>query len=137
MAELRLVSSQSATAGEDMSGVYLKLFHGRKKVTQNLNDWGHDGPMIGPLAYVHGTYQHHLAVENEDGVGEGCIEYVDDCLYYDGYYYGDFTVVDNHRQGWKAKRFDPAKAELRVKRNPETEARLNDAADALRKELTR
>jgi hypothetical protein len=36
--------------------VYLHLFHGRKTPDENLDDWGSDGPVIGPLRYVHITY---------------------------------------------------------------------------------
>jgi hypothetical protein len=37
-------------------GVYLHLFHGRSSPDEELDDWGSDGPVIGPLNYVHITY---------------------------------------------------------------------------------
>lgn len=37
-------------------GLYLKLFHGRDDPEQHMDDWGYDGPVIGPLQYAHTTY---------------------------------------------------------------------------------
>lgn len=31
---------------------YLHLFHGRKDPNQQMDDWGEDGPYIGPLHAV-------------------------------------------------------------------------------------
>ena len=38
------------------SGVYLRLFHGRTDPDQDLVDWGCEGPVIGPPAYLQVTY---------------------------------------------------------------------------------
>ena len=35
---------------------YMKLFHGRNTPDEDLDDWGADGPIIGPLQWVHTTY---------------------------------------------------------------------------------
>ena len=37
-------------------GMYLGLFHGRDTPNQVMNDWGFDGPALGPLIYFHTTY---------------------------------------------------------------------------------
>ena len=37
-------------------GVYLHLYHGRLDPDEQLEAWGFDGPTLGPLEYVHGTY---------------------------------------------------------------------------------
>ena len=95
--------------------VYLKLFNGRKAVGENLDDRGTEGPTLGPLRYVYGTYQNHLAVQNytKHNAVEGWIEYVNDCLYYDGSYYGDFSVTSAAVTAqFGAVLFDPTKAEL-------------------------
>lgn len=39
-----------------MSDVYLRLFHGRDSVDQDMEDWGEEGPTIGPFRYVQITY---------------------------------------------------------------------------------
>lgn len=36
--------------------LYLSLFHGRKSIDEQLDDWGFDGPTIGPLDYIQVTY---------------------------------------------------------------------------------
>ncbi|GEM_PF-912660 len=41
---------------QEATGLYLHLYHGRKDPDEDLEDWGSDGPVIGPLAYVHTTY---------------------------------------------------------------------------------
>jgi hypothetical protein len=37
-------------------GMYVALFHGRDDPDTDMDDWGFDGPVIGPLEYVHTTY---------------------------------------------------------------------------------
>ena len=67
--------------------VYLKLFHGRDRPDQDLDDWGFEGPILGPFPYVHTTYAEDVAVGND------CyLKIVDDLLVYDGKYYGDWSV---------------------------------------------
>lgn len=51
-----LPTSSNSWVTMSEAGVYLKLFHGRNAVDEELDDWGFDGPEIGPLEYVHVTY---------------------------------------------------------------------------------
>lgn len=44
-------------------GLWLALFHGRNERDKQLNDWGFNGPVIGPLKYAHTTYGEHLKME--------------------------------------------------------------------------
>ncbi len=104
----------------DTSGVYLHLFHGRNAVEEEMEDWGFDGPNIGPLDYVHGTYMTDLKIAMTDEVcakffpeewerveafraahlGQVTIGYaldyrietVDGMIVHDGKYYGDWSV---------------------------------------------
>lgn len=75
-------------------GVYLKLFHGRKTVDEDMDsDWGEQGPILGPLDYVHTTYAatiHCLAVNQQYDVD---LTVVEDCIYYNGWFYGDWSVT--------------------------------------------
>jgi hypothetical protein len=32
--------------------VYLELYHGRHSPDENLDDWGFEGPVLGPFPYV-------------------------------------------------------------------------------------
>jgi hypothetical protein len=47
---------RAEAAVPDIPQLYLHLYHGRKDPDENLEDWGSEGPVIGPLAYVHTTY---------------------------------------------------------------------------------
>lgn len=80
-------------------GLYLKLFHGRDYPDQELGDWGKEGPAIGPLHYVQGTYMselkycfadHHPEFQSLDE--EGYLSTYEDMIELDGMYYGDWSV---------------------------------------------
>ena len=74
-------------------GMYIELFHGRTEPSEDMDDWGEPGPIFGPLRFVQGTYACNLKFDFLDGDG-GWLVYVDDCIYYDGKYYGDFSVFN-------------------------------------------
>lgn len=80
-------------------GMYLSLFHGRKDPKQEMDDWGEDGPMFGPLLSVGITYNSTICLMTPDGdlTGPLCpgdvLCFKGDMLYYDGMYYGDWSVT--------------------------------------------
>jgi len=49
-------TTQPVSAANAAKALYLHLYHGRADPAENLEDWGSDGPVIGPLAFVHTTY---------------------------------------------------------------------------------
>jgi len=98
-----------------VTGMYLGLFHGsggldREKGREHFEDWGFNGPLIGPLEHVHTTYKGHIKfrfVRQEDadqfakfaevfdkqgelfvGSKGGDV----DCLIFNGDLFGDWTV---------------------------------------------
>ena len=83
-------------------GLYLGLFHGRDTPNEAMNDWGFDGPAIGPLRYFHTTYACSVNVEfvsptdaqlftgTHDTLMDLAIN--GDLLCFDGKLYGDWTV---------------------------------------------
>jgi len=85
------------------SVVYLHLFHGRDNPEQNMENWGDDGPIIGPLKYVHETYFSDLKVEfinyedatkfgfEQPGV-EQHFRLKEDMIEHNGKFYGDWSV---------------------------------------------
>jgi hypothetical protein len=85
-------------------GLYLALLHGREYPKEQMNDWGTDGPVIGPIRWCHTTYATDIKIEFESADDEllyfrdACfpgarhIEIVEDLLTYNGKYYGDWTV---------------------------------------------
>ena len=72
--------------------LYIRLFHGRTDPKQDMDDWGSDGPILGPYKFAHTTYHCCLKLGKPDG---GCDElYIvgPDMVFYDGMYYGDWSV---------------------------------------------
>ncbi|WP_127128010.1 hypothetical protein [Pseudoflavitalea rhizosphaerae] len=75
--------------------LYLHLFHGRFDPSQEMDDWGFDGPVIGPvnISWTYGNIKVH---------GENCTGFVElqfsiggDLIYFDGSYYGDFEICES------------------------------------------
>ena len=93
--------------------VYLYLFHGRATPDEDVEDWGCEGPAIGPLDYVHTTYGSEVKIRGakavlekffpnseihfHDGYGEHAIQLAGDCLPYDGKFYGDWSICTGDR----------------------------------------
>lgn len=71
--------------------IYIELFHGRTDPEQCLDDWGTEGPILGPFKFCHITYL------------SGCLKFGDDLtlncykdlVYYDGVFYGDFSIMSD------------------------------------------
>jgi hypothetical protein len=68
--------------------VYLQLFHGRKTPDEQMSGWGTEGPVLGPFPFVHSTYGTDIKVDSD-----APIFLVDGLFYYDGAYYGDWSVI--------------------------------------------
>jgi hypothetical protein len=87
-----------------MADMYLHLFHGRKTPDEELDGWGTDGPEIGPLTFVHTTYADSLRIGFKDREANEKffpnaqypspedLNVLEDCLDYNGLYYGDWVV---------------------------------------------
>jgi len=100
----------------DPGKLYLRFFHGRNAVDEKLDDWGFDGPTIGPLEYVHVTYMCDVKFSAtpevmdrffpdimaewrskgySNAAGPLCdwqFKSANDLIEYQGKYYGDWTV---------------------------------------------
>jgi len=74
--------------------LYIRLFHGRTDPDQNMDDWGTDGPVFGPYKFVHTTYSHFLKLGKSDHLIDELYVHKEDLIYYDGVYYGDWSVFD-------------------------------------------
>ncbi|MDF0491566.1 hypothetical protein PX699_16730 [Sphingobium sp. H39-3-25] len=96
--------------------LYLRLWHGRRDPAENLDDWGSEGPVIGPLAFVQTTYMcdvkfaaapevmdrffpavmadwRQQGFSNVHGpVCDWRFTIADDLIEYDGVFYGDWSV---------------------------------------------
>lgn len=93
--------------------VYVQLFHGRKAPDQDMADWGEPGPVF-VVDWFHVTYVNHIRMGN-DGDDNMELNLVEDMLYYDGMYYGDWSVFSDSSVEIEAFRdrfqmYDAAKA---------------------------
>ena len=101
------LAKQLETSKPTTPGMYLHLYHGRVDPNQDMDDWGEDGPYFGPIEWANMTYMCNLRIgvgdSNELWINGGVTvakdkEYrhepcfVDDMIYYDGMYYGEWSV---------------------------------------------
>ena len=97
--------------------VYLELFHGRKSVDEDLEDWGEQGPILEPFQYVHTTYGADIKLQTMDGI-DGNLHVVGhevpDLVFYGGMFYGDWSVfcpdTRDTSGAERVQQYDPAKA---------------------------
>ena len=84
------------------TGLYLGLFHGRDNPDESLEDWGSNGPIIGPLEHVHTTYATHIKLEFKTEESARCFGFnpetmidlniQDGMVVFQNHWYGDWTV---------------------------------------------
>ena len=74
-----------------------------------MNNWGENGPVFGPFPFFHMTYNCEIAFSQECG---HLLKIVDDLVYYDGMYYGDWSFFDEMDREHRCRLipFDPQKA---------------------------
>lgn len=78
--------------------MYLELFHGRDNPDNAMEDWGYEGPIIGPFKSVHVTYLSTVRLLPLDSDGdEYWLVFEDGCVRFDSKYYGDFAVIETVR----------------------------------------
>ena len=94
------------------SSVYVDLFHGRKTRDEEMEDWGVQGPVLGPYKHVTITYKGWIKCGKFDGDAD-FIKMVSDLVYYDGMFYGDFTMFGD-LSGFESRleEFDNDKAKV-------------------------
>lgn len=73
--------------------VCIRLFHGRLSPDTDMDDWGTDGPYLGPFLWVHPTYTSRIWL-GDPITGHGmALSYYEDMVYYDGVFYGDHSIM--------------------------------------------
>ncbi len=101
--EFELFERYTHDSRPQIPGLYLKLLHGRTLIDLELEDWGEDGPWIGPLEWFHCTYMATLCIGFARGEvfesSTGTISEVpspmyicQQMIYYEGSYYGDWEL---------------------------------------------
>jgi hypothetical protein len=96
--------------------VAIELFHGRISPEEQLDNWGRQGPVF-IVDYVHVTYLCDIKLGLPQPAGDGDLHFVEDLVFYDGVYYGDWSVFpvallkrDREIAG-RVSEYDPTKAE--------------------------
>ena len=80
---------------DDGSGLYLHLYHGRTPADLQLDDWGSEGPFLGPFDFFHDTYGGSTQrLVRLDGYYElwlsDCAD--EDLIHWGDVWYGDWTL---------------------------------------------
>lgn len=70
---------------------YLKLFHGRASPDEKLDGWGEEGPIFGPYPFFHTVYGSEITFDAEQA---HTLPIIDDFVFYDDVFYGDWSVYD-------------------------------------------
>jgi hypothetical protein len=97
--------------------VAIQLFHGRKDPAEDLETWGSQGPVF-LVEHVHVTYRCDIKLGIPEPAGDGDLRFHEDLVFYDGTYYGDWSVFPPslvESDGALARRvqtYDKHKAEL-------------------------
>lgn len=90
--------------------VYIRLFHGRKTPDEQLDDWGTDGPVF-EADFVHTTYAVHIKMGYQRDIFQELF-IMEDMIYYDGIYYGDWSVFGTNSDSFPITQYDESKAHL-------------------------
>ena len=102
--------------------VYLELFHGRHNPDEELDDWGFEGPILGPFPYVHITFASDIKVGAEyilppqTLLAMHDLSYTRDQVEFAGSYYGDISAFSKmskplrkrYQESQKVFQTDPA-----------------------------
>lgn len=100
--DFKLIKAHTSYLYPTESGMYLLLMHGRPTIEEAMDDWGSDGPWIGPLQFFNCTYLTDIGIGFKNGsqltTTNASIDYPapiylrNGLLYYDGIYYGDWEL---------------------------------------------
>ena len=84
--------------------LYIDLFHGRKDPNENPEDWGFEGPVLGPFDAVQITYMGRVQLK----VGEVWYFLPDEngLIKYNGVWYGDWVIFTDMNSD-ALKRLEP------------------------------
>jgi len=101
-ADFELLRRYTSLSPPQEPGLYLKLLHGRCPSDEEVEDWGEEGPWIGPLNWFHCSYLSTFGLGFAGGE-EYCappdksslpapMYFAEDMIYYENMFYGDWEV---------------------------------------------
>ena len=98
--------------------LYINPFHGRDNAEDDMDDWGYEGPVLGPFSGIHFTYMTVFKLMI-DGDWKADIEFEGDLFHYDGKYYGDWSIVTkqliDQYPSWKVRLEKPNPEKFKLK----------------------
>jgi hypothetical protein len=79
--------------------IYVDLFHGRNTPSEEMDDWGFNGPILGPFEFIHYTYGDDIKLGEAQTIKIESIPNEIECPAFDfnglinflGSYYGDLV----------------------------------------------
>lgn len=79
--------------------IYIQLFHGHHTPDEQLDDWGFDGPVIGPFPWYHITYGCDVKLGDDPIIIDGKevpfpVHDDNDMIPFLGAFYGDMSITD-------------------------------------------
>ena len=75
------------------NNLYLHLYHGRDTADQDMDDWGFEGPSLGPFSDVIVTYLSTVRCMTDGGQSDELwLVFQEDMVVHDGKFYGDFCI---------------------------------------------
>lgn len=78
--------------------IYVYLYHGRKDPEEQMEDWGFDGPTIGPFETLQVTYAGHFKLHTEDDwVCD--VQFHGELVQYGDNFYGDMIIAGSPAEG--------------------------------------
>jgi len=72
--------------------LYLRLYHGRTNPDEDMDDWGIDGPVFGPLTSVVMTYLSTIRLHGANASDELWLDTTQDMVHWGRCYFGDFEI---------------------------------------------
>lgn len=94
--------------------MYLELFHGRNDPNEHMDDWGFQGPVIGPFSNAHVTYNTHIKLWSERLKRTYEVVFDGDMVHYDGKWYGDWVFLPSCPKAFKDRKVTLAQSKLTV-----------------------
>lgn len=104
--------------------VYIELFHGRHTPHEDLgDDWGFQGPILGPFPYFHMTYGCHVKMGDIGNNNQGHLiteftVYQDGLLGFAGALYGDVSIFDRSLLNKNPKLKEQWQESMRIIKTP-------------------
>jgi hypothetical protein len=99
----------SMSEQSEQNVVYLDLYHGRTDPKADMSDWGTMGPVFAG-DQINVMYGNKIRIMKDSSI-VGFLQIVEGLVYYDGVYYGEFSIDRKGPYTDRLEQFDPKKAE--------------------------